>query len=158
MLNFLSLRVTIKQREKQGGKNMSEQSKKSFNKTFQRNLLCGRLASEPELKYLPKGGKAVCNFALIIEDEVGKTNYIPCVAWEGKAKLIADHMKKGSLMQCEGIIKSSKYTDSENRSQFKLQFELSKNGIMLFLDKPHDLPSAEDIALLNELPQSGEHT
>jgi single-stranded DNA-binding protein len=134
---------------------VAEQSKKKFNKTFQRNLLCGRLASEPELKFLP-GGKAVSNFALIIEDEVGNTDYIPCVAWEGKAKLIVDNLKTGSLMQCEGKIKSSSYKDSEDRKQFKLQFELSKNGLMLFLDKRPEKPSEEEQALLNELPDIGD--
>lgn len=137
---------------------MSESVKKNFNKTFQRNLLCGRLAGEPELKYLPEGGKAVCNFALIIENSFGKTNFIPCVAWGNKAKSIADNLKTGSLVQLEGDIISSTYKDSEDRKQFKLQFEVASNGILLFLDKKPELPSEEERALLNELPKLGEQT
>ncbi|MFS0783366.1 single-stranded DNA-binding protein [Bacillus sp. 1P06AnD] len=112
---------------------MGEQFK-SFNKTFQRILLCGRLAKDPDIRFLADS-KAVCNFALIVEDRSG-ADYIPCVAWGKRAQLINDYCKKGTLLQVEGKLKSSKYLDSEQRQQFQLQFEVSSDmtSILLFMD------------------------
>ncbi|MEK6190613.1 MAG: single-stranded DNA-binding protein [Carnobacterium alterfunditum] len=121
---------------------------KPYNRTFQRNLICGRLAKDPVIKFL-ESGKAVCNFAVIVNDEVG-SDFIPCVAWEGKAKSIHNNLKKGALLMFEGKLKSSEYTDSENRKQFKLQFELSKYGILHFLDNKR-----VDLEGLEELPETG---
>ncbi|MEK5105063.1 single-stranded DNA-binding protein [Cytobacillus sp. FSL M8-0252] len=105
---------------------MSEQQTQSnFNRSFQRLLLCGYLAKDPEIKFLPDG-KAVCNFGLVVNRENGSgSDYIPCVAWENKAKIISDHCKKGSLIMFEGNLKSSTFHDSEEREHFKLHFEVA---------------------------------
>lgn len=108
-------------------------TKKPYNKTFQRIMLCGRLAKDPEIKFIGNG-KAVCNFGLIVNDDNGGSDYIPCVAWEGKAKSIADNIKKGDLILCEGKIKSSSFEDNENKKQFMIQFQLTPQGELLFLE------------------------
>lgn len=111
-----------------------------FNKTFQRIVLCGYLAKDPDLKFLPDG-KAVCNFGLVVNRGNGKgADYIPSVAWEGKAKAIADNCVKGSLIMVEGNIRSSKFKDSEDRDQFQLQFEVAGgNGLLIFMNNKKDL-------------------
>ncbi|NUH84748.1 single-stranded DNA-binding protein [Bacillus firmus] len=116
---------------------MSEQN--GFNKSFQRILLCGYLAKDPELKFLPDG-KAVCNFGLVINRENGNgSDYIPSVAWENKAKIIGDNCSKGSLILVEGIFKSSKFKDSEDREQFQLQFEVAgARGLLRLLSSKKD--------------------
>lgn len=118
-----------------------------FNKTFQRILLCGRLAADPTIKILPSG-KMVTNFGLVIEDEHGKTDYIPCVAWGERAKRISDNLSKGALMQVEGKLKSSSYKNSEDQKQFSIQFEVSSDtkSLLLFVDnKKSDLTGIEEL-------------
>lgn len=111
---------------------------KGFNMSFQRVLICGYLAKDPNLKFLPDG-KPVCNFGLVVKRESGNgSDYIPVVAWENKAKIIADNCSKGSLIMVEGTIKSSKFNDSEDREQFSLQFELSKGGLLRLLGSKKD--------------------
>lgn len=124
---------------------------KGYNKTFQQNMICGRLSKDPQIKFLGDG-KAICNFALIVNEKNSSSNYIPCVAWESKAKNIADNLKKGDLILCEGIIKSSKYEDAEKRPQFSLQFELTAQGQLLFLE--YNRTKNDD--QISELPEMSE--
>lgn len=120
-------------------------SGKPYNKTFQHNMICGRLTKDPDFKILGSG-KKVCNFTLAVNKEAGNANFIPCVAWEEKAQRIYDHVKKGALVLCEGEIKSSSFKDSEDRPQYKLQYELTKYGILHFLDnKKPDLSGLEEL-------------
>ena len=110
-------------------------SKKSSNKTFQRNVISGRLASDPRFKFTSKG-KAICNFGLVVNDDLtNDSDYIPCVAWDEEAKLINDNAKKGSLILIEGKIKSSKYM-VDNLPQYDFKFEISSamGSKLLFLD------------------------
>lgn len=129
-------------------------SKKNYNKTFQRIIISGRLAKDPDIKFTGKG-KAVSNFALIVNEENGSSNFIPCVAWETKAQNIADNIKKGDLILCEGIIKSSKFNDAEGRPQFSLQFELSATGQLLFLEYNRS-KKEEKNDVMSELPEMSE--
>lgn len=129
-------------------------TKKIFNKTFQKIMISGRLAKDPEIKFTPKG-KAISNFALIVNEENGSSNYIPCVAWETKAQNIADNIKKGDLILCEGIMKSSKFNDQEGRAQFSLQFELSAKGQLLFLEFNRTKKEEKNDAI-SELPEMSE--
>lgn len=127
-------------------------SEKRFNKTFQRVQICGRLAKDPIIKEF-QSGKSVCNFGLIVNDDNGGTDYIPCVAWEHKAKLISENLTQGALILCEGKIKSSSYKDSEHRKQFQIQFELSRTGLLLFLDNKRP-----DLDELKEFPALGDES
>ncbi|CAI6330673.1 single-stranded DNA-binding protein [Bacillus subtilis] len=113
--------------------------KSGFNPTFQRIILCGRLAKDPVIKFLPSG-KAVCNFGLVINRENGskESDYVPCVAWENKAKIIADNCKRGSLILVEGRLKSSVYKDSEEKDRFELQFEVAANGQLTFMNNKNE--------------------
>lgn len=105
-----------------------------MNKTFQSVFICGRLTKDPEIKKTNSGVK-VLNFNLIVEEDNGKPNLIPCVAWEKKAQLIEDNAKKGSLIQFDAKIKSSSFKDAEDRKQLNIQCELLTYGKLLFFDQ-----------------------
>lgn len=115
-------------------------------------MICGRFSKDPEIKFLPSG-KAVCNFSLIVNDDNGGSDLIPCVAWEKKARNIADNMRKGSLMLCEVKIKSTTFHDTENNKQFQLQCELLPFGKLLFLDQK----KVDDEGLEGLPDKGGEH-
>lgn len=108
--------------------------KNQSNKTFQRIMVCARFANDPKFKDLGNG-KFVCNFGLLVNNEYGDADYIPSVAWGTKAKLINEYAVTGTLILCEGKIKSSTFKDSEKREQFSIQFELLNKGELTFLEK-----------------------
>lgn len=113
----------------------------TYNPTFQKILLCGRFAKDPEMNFLPNG-KAVCNFGLVINDNYGKGDYIPCVAWENKAKVIVDHCKKGTLVLVEGTLKSKSIKNSEG-TDFQLVFQVNKNGVLNFMGNKQEINSED---------------
>ncbi|MCM3227576.1 single-stranded DNA-binding protein [Terribacillus saccharophilus] len=100
-----------------------------YDPTFQQIIITGRVAKKPSFKYLPNA-KAVVNFALIVNRK-GRNgaDYIPCVAWAEKAKLVADMCDKGTLLEVQGELRSHTFKDNEQRDQFELQLELSPFGI-----------------------------
>lgn len=123
---------------------------KPYDKTFQRIQLCGRLAKDPEIKILGDG-KAVTNFSLVVSTPGSReADLIPCVAWGERAKRIADNLSKGALVLLEGRLKSTTYEDSENRKQFRLQLEVSKDGLLIFLDN-----KKPDLEGIEQLPEIG---
>ena len=65
--------------------------------------LQGRLTKDAELKQT-KTGKNVCSFTVAV-DKRGKdagTNFIDCVAWEGRGETISKYFKKGSPILVTG--------------------------------------------------------
>lgn len=63
----------------------------------------GRLTKNPELKQT-KTGKKVCSFTVAV-DKRGKdagTNFLDCVAWEGRGETISKFFKKGSSILITG--------------------------------------------------------
>ena len=72
--------------------------------------LIGRLTSDIELKQT-NSGKAVCSFCIAIDAGQDKTNFIDCVAWEGRAENIAKNFKKGSKIGIAGMLTTRTYED-----------------------------------------------
>lgn len=77
----------------------------------------GRLTKDPELKNT-SNGKALCNFSIVVDrgykDSQGNkvVDFIPCTAWDGKAKLISMYFKKGNLIGIQGRMESRSYDDN----------------------------------------------
>ena len=66
-------------------------------------VIQGRFTKDPENKKT-KTGKNVCSFTVAV-DKLGKdagTNFIDCVAWEGRGETIAKYFKKGSPILITG--------------------------------------------------------
>lgn len=90
--------------------------------SFNRVLLIGNLARDPELRHTPQG-KAVCEFTLAVDgsSQAGaekKTHFIPVTAWEKTAEACAKHLAKGSLVHVEGRLQQERWEqEGENRSR-----------------------------------------
>lgn len=98
------------------------------------NNLIGRLGRDIDLVYTP-GGKAVINFDLAVTRDKEHTDWIPCVAWEKTAELIAQYAQKGSHIGIEGRIGVRSY---ENKEGKKIKVvEVTVNRVH-FLDKKQD--------------------
>lgn len=73
----------------------------------------GRLTRDPDVKYT-QSGKAVARFNLAIDrrrsaDAEKQTDFIPCVAWEKTAEVIAQYVSKGQKIAVEGRIQTRSY-------------------------------------------------
>lgn len=82
--------------------------------------LQGRLTKDPEQRKTTTG-KVVCSFTVAV-DKRGKdagTNFIDCVAWEGRGDTIAKYFKKGSPILITGRLdqQSWKAKDGSNRTR-----------------------------------------
>lgn len=77
----------------------------------------GRLTKDPELKNT-NNGKTLCNFSIAVDrgykDNQGNkvADFIPCIAWDSKAKLISMYFKKGNLIGIQGRMESKNYEDN----------------------------------------------
>lgn len=80
-------------------------------------VLQGRLAKEPELRKT-KAGENVCNIYVVSQRDVGngKADVIKCEAWHDKAIFIANHLKKGSMVDIFGGIRCKKWIDENGKS------------------------------------------
>jgi len=85
-------------------------------------ILCGRTTNDIELKSTQSGKKYI-QFTIACDngkDEDGnrrEADFVNCVAWERRAEVIAEYVKKGNRFLVSGSFKTDKYeTDSgENR-------------------------------------------
>ena len=81
----------------------------------------GRLTRDPDVKYT-QSGKAVARFNLAIDrrrsaDAEKQTDFIPCVAWEKTAEVIAQYVSKGQKIAVEGRIQTRNY-DKDGRKVY----------------------------------------
>ena len=77
--------------------------------------LSGRTTADPELRYLPGNGTAICNFTLAVrrsrKNAQGEyeSDFINCQAWAKSGELIAEHVKKGQMFTISGRLQIRKY-------------------------------------------------
>lgn len=70
-------------------------------------VLVGRLATDPELKYIPSGA-AVCEFRLAVDrpfkNQSGEreTDFFNVKVWRERAETVANYMSKGRLVAVQG--------------------------------------------------------
>lgn len=95
----------------------------------------GRLTAEPELRQT-QSGKSVVNATLAVDRGFGDnktTDFIPIVAWNGLAELIAKHCGKGSKIAVTGVLQTRTYTDKDGNN--RKAFEILLNGFDFAGDK-----------------------
>ncbi len=94
--------------------------------------LIGNLGRDPEVRVTP-GGTTVTNFSLATNDrwrdkESGelkeRTEWHRCVAWEKKAEVLGEHLKKGSQVFITGKLKTREWTDSEGVKRYTTEIEV----------------------------------
>lgn len=94
-------------------------------------ILTGRLASNTDLRYTPKEGKAVGRFALAVErtfkDSEGErqTDFIHCIIWGKRAESLAEYSSKGSLLAVEGRLQVRKFEDKEGNTRYVTEVIIS---------------------------------
>lgn len=82
----------------------------------------GRLVREPLIK-LTKAGKNIANFTLACngtkKGDNDNTLFQDCVAWEKKAEIITNYVKKGNRVLVAGRLHTNTYTDKDGVKRSK---------------------------------------
>lgn len=98
--------------------------------SFNKCILAGYLARDPEMRYTPKGA-AVCQFAIGINrtwkneagDQMQESSFLDCVAFGKTAETIAQYFKKGSAILVEARAKQESWEDkTTNQKRYATKF------------------------------------
>lgn len=94
-------------------------------------VLIGRLVRDPELRYLPNGGNAVCKFTIAINKQLSKdkkqemeskgqatADFINIVAWGKQGENCANYLKKGRNVALQGRLQSGSYTADDGTKRY----------------------------------------
>ncbi|MBY2479017.1 single-stranded DNA-binding protein [Clostridioides difficile] len=87
-------------------------------------VLVGRLARDPELRYIPGYGTPVATFALAVDrgymkkDGTKEADFIPVEVMGGSAEFCANYLTKGRLVSLQGRIRIEKYEENGERKTF----------------------------------------
>lgn len=94
-------------------------------------VLTGRLARDPELRFVPGSGMAVANFTLAVDkgltrakkqefDSQGKptADFIRIVVWGKQAENCSQYLAKGKLVAVHGSIQTSSYKSQNGETKY----------------------------------------
>ena len=109
---------------------------------YQKLLLIGHVGKDPETKYL-EGGTAVANLTLATSEtyrnrdgeKVTNTEWHNVVFWRGLAEVVEKYVRKVSLIQVEGKIRTRSWDDRDGNKRYTT--EVVADG-MLMLSKKTD--------------------
>lgn len=83
---------------------------------YNRVIMMGRIASDPELKTTPQGVN-VCSFRIAVDrryqtkGEDRKSDFFNVVAWRRQGEFVAKYFGKGKMILVEGELTTRQYTD-----------------------------------------------
>ncbi len=86
-------------------------------------VLIGRLTKDPELRFTPGSGAAVCSLTLAVDKYNTKTgqkeaDFVPVVVWGKQAESTANYMLKGSQMAIAGRIQTRSYEAKDGTKRY----------------------------------------
>ncbi len=94
-------------------------------------ILIGRLARDPELKYIPASGMAVTKFSLAVDKELSKdkkqeavsqgkqtADFLNITSFGKQAENCANYLSKGSQCAIHGRITTGNYTTQEGEKRY----------------------------------------
>jgi single-strand DNA-binding protein len=104
-------------------------------------ILTGRLTADPEIKYT-KSGKAYAKFSIAVNRRYNRdeTDFINVVAWDKKAELASQYMRKGTLIGITGALRVRGY-ETESGEKRKVTEVIVENLEFLESKKDPSMPS-----------------
>ncbi len=109
---------------------------------YNRIVLVGRLATDPELRYIPSG-QPVVRFRLAVDrparrnvdgdNRNGGTDFFSVIAWRKLAEQVSGHLVKGRLVLVEGRVQIREYKDRNGASRRAVEVVAER---VRFLDRP----------------------
>ncbi len=98
-----------------------------------RVMLIGNLTRDPELRYTP-AGLGVASFGIAVNTPIGKddegnrkteTLFVDVVAFGKQAEVIAEYLRKGSLIYLEGRLRYRTWEDASGNKRSKHEIVLN---------------------------------
>ena len=85
--------------------------------------MIGRLTKDPELKFTPGAGTAVCTFTIAVDRRFKKegqpsADFVPVVVWGKIAESTANYMSKGKLIGVAGRIETRSYEAKDGGKRY----------------------------------------
>jgi single-strand DNA-binding protein len=131
-----------------------------------KTIIIGFLGKDPEMRYTPQG-KAVTSFSVAVSrkftsasgEKVQETLWFKVAAWEQKAELCNQYLKKGSRVMCAGRLTGDPTTGgpklwSRQDGSAGANFEMTLEEIE-FLGEPKE-SAGQRIGEAEQMPMSGE--
>ena len=83
-------------------------------------VLLGRLTKDPDLRYAPRTGTAVCRFTLAVQRQFKKdeTDFINCVAFGKTGETITQYLTKGRQIAITGSIRTDSYDAKDGTKRY----------------------------------------
>lgn len=111
-------------------------------------VLIGRLTRDPELRYLPNGGMAVCNFSLAVDKDLSRekkqqmesqgkytADFINIVVWGKQGENCANYLAKGRLVAIQGRIQTGSYNANDGSKRYTFDVVAEKTEFLEWGDK-----------------------
>ena len=111
-------------------------------------VLIGRLTRDPELRYLPNGGTAVCNFSLAVDKDVSRekkqemesqgkytADFINIVVWGRQGENCANYLAKGRLVAIQGRIQTGSYDAKDGSKRYTFDVVAERTEFLEWGDK-----------------------
>lgn len=104
---------------------------------YNKVILMGNLAKDPELRYTPSGkSTASCDIAInkAWKDDNGdvheSVDFIRCIAWGGTAEAWCKYLKKGSGILVEGRLATRSYTDKNDIKRYVTEVIVERSNFV----------------------------
>lgn len=83
----------------------------------------GRLTADPQLKFTPGNGTAVCTFTIAVDRRFKReghpsADFVPIVVWGKIAESTANYMSKGKLIGIAGRIETRSYEAQDGSRRY----------------------------------------
>ena len=102
-------------------------------------VLIGRLTKDPELRFTPGSGAAVCTLTLAVDKYNAKekkmeADFVPVVVWGKQAESTANYISKGSKIAISGRIQTRSYDAKDGTKRYVTEVVADQFGGVEFLD------------------------
>lgn len=103
-------------------------------------VLIGRLTKDPELRFIPGSGVAVCTFSIAVDrrkvkDKEQVTDFFKIVVWGKQGENVANYMSKGKLIGISGRIENRSYEGNDGVKRYVTEIVAEE---VQFLEKKND--------------------
>lgn len=110
-------------------------------------VLIGRLARDPELRFIAGSGKAVANFTIAVNRDFGKekqADFFRIVVWGKTAENVANYLAKGRLVGINGSLQTRSYDDNNGVKRYLTEIVANKVEFLEWGDK-QDSPKSNNV-------------
>jgi single-strand DNA-binding protein len=117
-------------------------------------ILIGRMTKDPETRYT-QSGTAVATFTLAVDRRFNKegqpsADFVPCVAWNKLAEVIANNLAKGRKVGIEGRLQVRSYDAQDGSKRYVTEVIVDELDFCDSKKQGSGLPAAPDIT--EEIP------